>query len=209
MTLQSLTLRNSRSIRPKFYNRSLFKLFLVPALCLFFLVLTGCGYRFGQGTIPSIYRSISVPYVCGDKDGSLTAAIINEFEQSGGLITLTNRGDLLLKTNLIDLRDENIGFRYDRNKRGRLTKSVIPTETRISAVAEISVIERCSGRVILGPVILSASVDFDHDYYSSRNGINIFSLGQLSDIDAARDAVATPLNRALAQKIVEYVNESW
>lgn len=172
-------------------------------------VLTSCGYRIGQGSIPDRYDSISVPYICGDIDGALTSAVIREFEANSGLKYVNSCGSLILSINLLDLRDQNIGFRYDRDKRDRITDCIVPTETRITAIVEVKVIEACSGKCVLGPVVLSSSVDFDHDYYSSRNGVNIFSLGQLNDIDAARDAVRTPLNRALARKIVEYVNESW
>jgi hypothetical protein len=181
-------------------------------LCLWSLLvlcLCGCGYRFGQGTIPSTYRTISVPYICGDEEGILTAAVIREFEQSGGLRVVDSGAQLLAQINLIDLSDENIGFRYDRKNGGRLTHHVIPTETRMIATARFSVVDVCSSKTILGPVILSANVDFDHDYYTSRNGVNVFSLGQLNDIDAARSAVIVPLSRVLARKIVEYVNESW
>jgi hypothetical protein len=82
-------------------------------------------------------------------------------------------------------------------------------ETRIIATVEISVTESGSCRTLLEPVRLTASVDFDHDYYFSRNGVNVFSLGQLIDIDSAYDAVQTPLHDLLARKIVDYLNESW
>lgn len=184
--------------------------FVVWLLLIPSLVLSGCGYRFGQGGCTAVgYDTISVPFVCGDEDGSLTAAVIKEIERSGTLKYVSSGGSLILKINLLDLRDENIGFRYDRNKEGKLTRSVIPTETRLKAIAEVCVVDACGGNTILGPVILSTSIDFDHDYYSSHNGINIFSLGQLTDYDDARDAVRNPLNKALGRKIVEYVNESW
>ncbi len=177
-----------------------------------FLLLGGlasCGYHIGQGMIPNEYNTISVPYALGDEDGSLTTSLIREVEISGGLSYVNSGGELELVVKLLDLRDQNIGFRYDRDSRDRLTDSIIPTETRLTAVAEVCVLDVCSGRQVVGPLILTSSVDFDHDYYSSRNGINIFSLGQLTDIDAARDAVRFPLNKALAKKIVEYINESW
>lgn len=173
------------------------------------LSISGCGYRLGQGCIPETYHTVSVPYICGDIDGGLTSAVIKEVEANSGLKYVNSGGSLILSINLLDLRDQNIGFRYDRDKRDRITHCIVPTETRITAIVEVKVTEACSGKCLLGPVVLSSSVDFDHDYYSSRNGVNIFSLGQLNDIDAARDAVKTPLNRALARKIVEYVNESW
>lgn len=196
-------------IQAKFINKSFHKFFKVTIFTVILLTQTGCGYKFGQGSIPDVYSTVSVPYVCGDLDGSLTAAVIKEFEINGGLRYVNCGGSIELYINLLDLRDQNIGFRYDRDKRDRVTDCIVPTETRITAIAEVKVVEACTGKCILGPVILSSSVDFDHDYYSSRNGVNIFSLGQLNDIDAARDAVMKPLNRALARKMVEYVNESW
>ncbi|MFQ5729847.1 MAG: hypothetical protein ACE5GN_05765, partial [Waddliaceae bacterium] len=90
-----------------------------------------------------------------------------------------------------------------------LTHSMIPTETRIKVLAEVTVRDSCSGEMVLGPAKIYASVDYDHDYYFSRDAVNVFSLGQLTDSDAAHDAVQSPLNRALAQKIVDYVIHSW
>jgi hypothetical protein len=174
------------------------------------LLLSGCGYRFGQGGIANRYATISVPYVTGDVDGSLTAAIIKQLSTSSSLEYATCGGQLTLQVILLDIHDENIGFRYDRHKKdNELKKDIIPTETRLRALVQVSVIEAASGEILMGPVKIASSVDFDHDYYSSRNQVNVFSLGQLSDVDEARDAVHIPLNEALAQKIVDYVNDSW
>lgn len=180
---------------------------LLPSIALF--LLCSCGYHFGQGGLASTYRSISVPYVEGDLDGSLTAAIVRQLTESGDYEYRNGNGAISLSVKVIDVDDQNIGFRYDRKKKGKLTKNVIPTETRITAVAEVTVYEAATCCALLGPVLISASVDFDHDYYNSRDGINIFSLGQLSDYDEAYDAVKRPLNEALAKKIVDYVNDSW
>ena len=178
------------------------------ALCLF---LSSCGYHLGQGGegLPSRYTTISVPYVIGDQNGMLTATIIKEIVQSGSFEYRSYGGSLILKVLEIDLSQENIGFRYDRKKRGKLTKDTIPTEARFTSVVEVSVIDAASCQILLGPVRLSASIDYDHDYYSSRDGVNIFSLGQLSDLEEAHDAVKTPLNKAIAQKIVSYISQSW
>lgn len=172
--------------------------------------LSACGYYWGQGgEIISKYETISIPYVDGDLDGWLTAAIIKEATIKAGLDYRRDNGDLILRVKLVDLSDENIGFRYDRKKKGNLTHSIIPTETRVIAVVEVLLIEAASDCVLLGPALISASVDFDHDYYSSRNGVNVFSLGQLTDIDEAKDAVRRPLNYALAQKIIDFIIDSW
>ena len=184
-----------------------------PFFCwqlLFLMVgLTGCGYRFGDGGIASLYRTISVPFVEGDWDGDLTAAIVGQIARSGSYQYLKEGGAVTLLIELDDLKDKNIGFRYYRNKEGMLKKDIIPTETRVTATAKVTLLEAASGTLLLGPTFISASVDFDHDFYSSRDAVNIFSLGQLNDYDSAYDAVHRPLNRALAQKIGDFVNDSW
>lgn len=176
----------------------------------FIAMLSSCAYKMGQGGgLPCRYPTVSVPYVVGDKDGTLTAAIIKDLVRSGSFDYRYSGGSLILNIVVVDLSEENIGFRYDRKKRGKLTKDIIPTESRITIVVELSAIESASCCTVLGPVRLSASVDYDHDYYSSRDGVNIFSLGQLSDLDEAYNAVQAPLFRAIAQKISDYVSQSW
>jgi len=184
------------------------KILLVTTICLLF---SGCGYQHGLGRegLPYRYATISVPYVIGDQDGTLTSAVVKEITRSGSFEYRNWGGALTLNIKQINLSEENIGFRYDRKKRGKLTQDTIPTEARITIVVEVSVVEAASCCTVLGPVRLSASVDYDHDYYSSRDGINIFSLGQLSDLEEAYDAVQTPLNIAIAEKIVDYISQSW
>lgn len=178
-------------------------------LAISLLVLGGCGYHCGQGGFADKYHTISIPYVEGDRDGSLTASIIRQVSESGDYEYKNCGGAILLKVKVIDVSDENIGFRYDYNSKGKRITNIIPTETRITAVAEVTVFEAASCTPLLGPVLISACVDFDHDYYNSRDEVNVFSLGQLTDYDEAYDAVKTPLEEVLAKKIVDYVNDSW
>ncbi len=178
---------------------------IVSGWCL----LTGCHYQFGRGDLSQRYATISVPYVEGDQKGDLTTEIIRKLSTSGAFRYVNTGGDLILKIKLVEVRDENIGFRYDRKKRGELRHAIIPTETRLTVLAEVSVIEAGTGQVIRGPTRITASTEFDHTYYYTRNEINVFSLGQLTDIDAAQDAAVYPLNRCLAERIVDYVINSW
>lgn len=90
----------------------------------------------------------------------------------------------------------------------KLSHDIIPIETRATLAAEVTLMSS-SGTTLLGPVRIYASVDFDHDYYFSPHHINVTSLGQLTDIYSARDAVKTPLFRALAEKITQYITQSW
>src|SRR4029079_14864848 len=131
------------------------------------------------------YQTISIPYIVGDEEGKLTAELIRQMTTSSTLRYVPHGGDLTLEIEIIELGDENIGFRYDRNKKGHLKNYLIPTETRLNIVVELKVIDNITKKVVRGPTFIRASADFDHDYYASRNAVNVFSLGQLTDIDAA------------------------
>ena len=174
------------------------------SLLLLISITMGCGYRWGdQGSLQK-YRTISVPYVIGDWSGSLTAALVKEISVSG-VFAYSAEGSVTLRVRVIDYDDENIGFQYDRNKEGKIKNILLPDETRTTALAEVTLIETISGRTLLGPVQIAADVAFDHDYYATRHRVNVFSLGQLTDIDAAHDAAMKPLHCRLAKKIVEYL----
>ena len=173
------------------------------------MILEGCCYQFGRGELSQLYGTISVPYVKGDQRGELITDLIKKLGTSGTFRYVTNGGDLILKVELIEFREENLEFRYDRKKTGQLKNSIITTETRVSVVAEVLLVEGSTGQIVRGPTRINASAEFDHTYYATRNAINIFSLGQLNDVDAARDAVMHPLNRNLAEKIVDYIVNSW
>jgi len=173
------------------------------------ICLSSCGYQMGQGGLAQYYNTISVPYVVGDLDGSLTAAIVRKLGEVGSFEYRRSGGALCLEVKLIDYEDENIGFSYELNKHGERIKSIIPVETRTTGLIEIVLYDAGSGCILLGPTRLSGYVDYDHDYYMSRNGVNVFSLGQLTDIDAARDAAQIPLNDVLAQRVVDFINDSW
>ena len=173
------------------------------------LSIASCGYRIGEDGVAAKYKSISVPIVKGDWNGDLTSVLVEKISKSGCYQYHRDGAELILKVEIIDFDDQNIGFRYDRHKDGKIRNSIIPTETRLTAMAEVSLIEACSGNAIIGPVRLTAAIDFDHDSYKSRNGINIFSLGQLNDYDEAYEAAYHPLNQTLAQKIVDLICDSW
>lgn len=179
----------------------------VLLVCAFFL--SGCSYQFGHGDFSDRYSTISIPYAEGDLRGDLTAEVIKKIGSSGAFQYVNCGGDLILQIKVMDLNEENIGYRYDRKKTGKLKHYIIPSETRMNIIAEVSLIENGSGTVLRGPEKISAFTEFDHTYYTTRGRINIFSLGQLSDIDAAREAAVIPLNRILAEKIADFVMNSW
>lgn len=180
-------------------NRKYFLAIFLPLICL------GCGYQFGEGSLSSQYRTITVPYVDGDNTGELTAALVHEISRSGSFQYCKDSADLTLCVKIIDYIYENVAFRFDRDKKCKLTNSMIPTQTRLTALVEVSVIDSKQGCAALGPSRIYSSIDFDHDYYFSRDGINVDSLGQLTDYDSAYDAAQRPLHQAIAEKIVDFI----
>jgi hypothetical protein len=179
------------------------------ACFLILFALAACGYQFSCEDCEGSRRTLSIATIDGDWDGNLTTNLAEYISRSGCYAFQSCGGDLSLEVNLIDFRDENIGFRYDRKRNGELRNSVIPTETRVSVDAEVILREACSGNIVLGPVRLTANFDYDHEFYSGLKATNIFSLGQLTPYDAADDIVYRPLNKVLAQKIIDFITDSW
>lgn len=170
----------------------------------------GCShYSFGYGSPLEKYQSISVSYIEGDKDGDLTTELIKRISTTGVLRYQTCGGDLILQGKLLSLTDENIGFRYDRKKDGHLKKDIIPSETRLKSIVEISLIEASTGLIVKGPICITSSLSFDHEDYYIRHAVNRFSLCQLSDFDTAHEAALHPLNKRLAEKIVDSLINCW
>ena len=178
-------------------------------ILLGFFYLAGCGYAIQSGDKVNVSSGINVPFVVGDIDGQLTQELVKELATRGCRIEQRESANLLLNVELLEIRDENIGFRYDRKKRGQLTHSIVPVETRVFAKALVSVVDVRNNCTLLGPVYIEAWYDYDNDYYYSQNGVNVFSLGELSDYETAREAAKRPLYRVLARKIADYVLVSW
>jgi hypothetical protein len=207
----------------------LYRFYSSWSLLLCTLLFVSCGYRVGDHGIATRYATLSIPYVEGDSDGSLTAAIVHQVAMSGVLAYRSCSGELTLKAKVIDVAEKNVGFRYDCDRDGnsgsenstssdsdcrstgdrKLTNSLIPTETRLTKSVRITLIETATDKVVMGPLQLSASVECDHEYTSSYEGVNRFSLGQLSDSTDAFNAAQQPLNHRIAEKIVDYINNCW
>lgn len=168
-------------------------------------MLAACGYQYGTGGIISTYRTISIPYVKNDLDGRMTAALVKVISTQSGLQYEKCGGELTLLVEIIEFENENIGYRYDRKNDGKLTHSIIPAETRLMLAAQVTLVESQTAKPLAGPVKITAFVDFDHDYERTRNGVNVFSLGQLTDYDEAYDAALQPLYEVLSEKIADFI----
>lgn len=194
--------------KAKLSHKALWQINCVIVASLFF---SGCGYSFSGSTPLSIWQSrqvIGIPYVEGDRFGHLTAALIKQITSRTPLLYSQQEDGVVLKVVIINKDDENIGFRYDRKNNGRRAKYLIPVESRSILSAQITLVDRLNDKVLQGPVLLTAQAEFDHDYYISQ-GANVFSLGQLTDVDGAKDAVLTPLYQRMAEKITDYILDSW
>lgn len=174
-------------------------------ICLFmaaFLLINACGYKAGAGgSSPGV--TFCVPLIEGDKDALFSSTIIREVSSRTSFQYNSENAQTILNIRILDLDDENVGFRYDRKRTGKLRHNVIPTETRIAVQVEMTLFKACDSTPILGPLLIEAAIDFDHEYYPNRDAINVFSLGQLTDYDAARDAAIFPLSRELARRIAD------
>lgn len=169
------------------------------------LLLPSCGYHYGKNSQLSTYETISIPYVKNDADGRMTASLIKVISAESGLQYVKCGGDLTLLVDLLTFENENIGYRYDRKNDGKFRHSIIPTETRLIVVAQVTLIDSLTAKPLAGPAKIVATVDFDHDYERTRNGVNVFSLGQLTDYDEAYDAAFQPLYFVLSQKIADFM----
>lgn len=167
--------------------------------------VSGCSWRLSPTLDKSRVRTISIPFVPGDTNGALTSAIIEQIEKQGGLRFAHDGGELTLKVSILSNKYDNIGYRHNPKELHRGREKLIPNETRSKILAEITVTEVASQKVLLGPAYILATAEYDHQNYSINNNINTFSLGQLSDIDTAEDVIDIPLYRNLASEIALYL----
>lgn len=178
-------------------------------ITLTLLVLSSCGWHVGEGELIYQYQTITVPFVSGDWQGIMTRSLVNQLATDSSFTILNEGGDLTLLVTLKDLDEEDVGFRYDQKKSGKLIEYIIPTETRLIQFAQVTLIDQSNGCTLFGPTLFEVSYDFDHDFYSARNSVNIFSLGQLTDYDEAMEAALKPLYQKLSKKIVDYMKSAW
>ncbi|MBS0627845.1 MAG: hypothetical protein JSS09_06500 [Verrucomicrobia bacterium] len=175
------------------------------------LFCSSCGYHYSSGDEFESSRTISIPYISGDPEGLLNNELAYQLSVSGEFSCVQSGGDLVLQVVLISDTHERIGFRYDRdNPSGALEKNLLGVEDCRSVIAEVSLIESSSGKIILGPSEVRASVDYDYTdpgsprdlLFAKTQPIMPFSLGQLDSQEGAYDDAARPLFKQLSQKIV-------
>lgn len=186
-------------MKSKFLKRTL------PS-CFLLLAIPSCGWHLSENYIATNKPTLSIPYVTGDNDGLLTAALVEQIEKQGKFRYVSDQGgDFTLKVEILQSKSMHIGFRKDPKKLPDKHHKLIPNETRRKLLSKVLIINTLSQETLLGPAYIIGSCDFDHQYYSLNNDINKFSLGQLTDIDTAYDVVDIPLHRDLARNISYYL----
>ena len=172
-------------------------------------LITGCGFHCGRGALSARYPTISIPYAEGDRDGDLTKELVRAISRSGAFEYRKENGELTLRVAIRASRKDSIGFRFDLDETSTLTERLVPGEGRLVALVEVQLIERATGKIVFGPHVVSASTDFDHDYFGTPMRAPSFSLGQLDALDVAMEAAKKPLNRAVAKRVLELVTGEW
>lgn len=169
------------------------------------LLLSSCGYRLGTSSYLDAHKSIMVPYVKGDLDGTFTEELIREITRTTDLRYTSTCGDYVLCAQLLDRKEEAIGYRYETTFENIQGKRLVASEERVSLTARVELIDARTKKVIIGPLCISDSVNYDFAPETSPQNDTGFSLGQLDFKPAALDTARAPLHRGLAKKIVAYL----
>ncbi len=181
---------------------------------LLMLALCSCGYQSSYKPHQEEPISLNIPYIKGDVDALLNDALVYQFGSIGHFCCTGNDAEYILQVEILSDTQSRIGFRYDRdNVEGQLEKNLLGVEDRRSITALVSLIEKRSGKVHLGPFEVSASSDYDYtDPGSPRDllfnasagaseSIMPFSLGQLDSYEGAYDDASKRVFHKIAEKI--------
>jgi hypothetical protein len=186
---------------------------------LFLCLFSSCGYRWaGEENI----STLSIPYVKGDEDGSLTTELIRSFASSAPVRIVPSGGAYRLDVVVVEQQDDVVGYRIDpQDIRGKIQKNIVRDEGRRTLVLEVSLYQFQSKDPVFGPVRITADVDYDYVDGDSLPDLTFidpqgmprtalaFSLGQLESIEAAQEAATRPLFRRISQKIVDVISTQW
>ncbi len=182
---------------------------------LFFWVLGvwGCGYS--PAHLPDQADVIAIPFVRGDRTGSLTAALSQAALQQG--FRLDRAATLVLDVEIGLLDSVDIGRIYERCNDGSLTQIAVPNEGRLSGTARLRLRDR-SGKVLAGPFDVSENIQYDFQSDLSQTTAfvsegEVYSLirygrGQLDFYGAAQDAASRRLEKKLARRMMEIIRSA-
>ena len=168
--------------------------------------LGACSQYTQQSNFCAEGISIEIPYVQGDSSGILTDRVIEEFASTFPG-QLADHAPVALQVKWLGEQENNIGFQYEKNDQGEIQEKIIPNENRIKASVEVKLIDKLSGKTLLGPEIVTASNEYDFDFDAIKNQEMPQSLGQLNGLNEARLSARSVLASSLAKKIVSMLKE--
>ncbi|MDR3624022.1 MAG: LPS assembly lipoprotein LptE [Chlamydiales bacterium] len=178
------------------------KLLLFLVVGLFFC---SCGYRLGSSSCLDTNKTIMIPYVRGDLDGTFTQELIKQVSRTTELRYVSSCADYILCVTFVDRKEDAIGYRYERTYENQLGKRLVASEERVTLIAKVELMDFRTKKVIAGPFCIADSINYDFAPETSPQNDTTFSLGQLDFKPAAVDAARAPLHRSLAKKIVDYL----
>lgn len=192
------------------------KSFLLSSLFL----LGSCGYRWEPNYPQATRPSISIPFIAGDEEGTLTTEITHSLASSGIADVVSKGGDYRLQINIVNSGIDITGFRIDPQKiRGEVKHNLLACEGRKTLKIEASLYR--GEELAYGPYKIYAAADYDYvdgDSIQDLTFVNPagetvivlpFSLGQLESSEAAQEAATRPLYARVAQKIVDAISSEW
>lgn len=182
------------------------KLRRCSALLLIVLALSSCSYRFGRPQDCLSHSSIYVPYIEGDEKGLFTNALIYAISGQFSICYDSYAPDYKLEVCLQRPIDTNIGFRYAS---GKESKVVTSNEARLTIIALVKLIDCSTGCLVKECKSVVASLDYDFESDFSREGEDVFSLGQLKMYNQARESSQAGLAGILAEKILDSLLYCW
>ncbi len=195
-------------------NSCFFSIFISLGIIFSF---SSCGYRFADTNSEKSPVSISVPYIQGDPTSALNDQLVSTLAETGYFTCPQSGGQFFLQVLILSDANDRIGFRYDRDSSSGARKpNILSIENRRNVTAQVTVYNTLSGDVVLGPLPISASVDYDYADYGSPRDLNTitsygsmptvrYSYGQLNTIEAAHDDSGTFLYKILSRKIVGFL----
>lgn len=183
------------------------------------LLLSSCSYEWHAPE--SSCRTLSVPFISGDSDGSFTSALVHSLSCAG--ISVVHSGaSRRLEVKIFEGSSDVIGYRIDPQKiRGKIKHNILACEGRRNLSVEVALYSSGSEVPLWGPHQIAANVDYDYvdgDSYQDLTFVNSqgqrvpvlsFSLGQLESSESAQAAANRPLYTTVIQKIVDSISCAW
>ena len=191
----------------------------ILSFLLFCFVSCGCtscvGYRLvnSSNVLSALGKSIrsegiDLSPIDNDVLGQLTAAIIYELsKRSLTAHSGETNSRYLLKVCLLNEIDENVGFTYAPNKINDKTPKhfIVSNEGRLSLSAQVQLIDKHSGQVVIDEHVARKSVAFDFEPDLGITNAHQFALGQFEMHNEAIKSAQRVLYAHVAETIVQQV----